>query len=221
MKTKAAVLSEFGKPWTIEEVDVDPPAAGEVLVAWEASGLCHSDEHLRLGDFGGPLPEVAMIGGHEGAGRILEVGPGVRDLKEGDHVVASFLPACGRCRFCATGHSNLCDLGAYLMTGTQPDGTFRRRWNGIEEATLARTLAKTLAASLVMGLVVALVNAGFAAAGLTGRGFVFTVVELAISVGAGALAFAATAFVLRMDELRTILDMLLRRRSPNEAEILA
>lgn len=94
----------------------------------------------------------------------------------------------------------------------------RRRWNGIEEATLAKTLAKTLAASLVMGLVVALVNAGFAAAGLTGRGFVWTVAELAISVGAGALAFAATAFVLKMDELRAILDMVLRRRSLNEAE---
>ncbi|EHI14480.1 NDMA-dependent alcohol dehydrogenase [Mycolicibacterium thermoresistibile] len=129
MKTKAAVLFEFGAPWSIEEVDLDPPAEGEVLVAWEASGLCHSDEHLRLGDFGGPIPEVAMIGGHEGAGRIVEVGPGVRGLKEGDHVVASFIPACGRCRFCATGQSNLCDLGALLMTGTQPDGTFRRRVN--------------------------------------------------------------------------------------------
>ncbi|EKF24629.1 NDMA-dependent alcohol dehydrogenase, Rxyl_3153 family protein [Mycolicibacterium hassiacum DSM 44199] len=130
MKTKAAVLFEFGKPWSIEEVELDPPKAGEVLVAWEASGLCHSDEHLRLGDLGGPLPEVAIIGGHEGAGRVVEVGPGVQNLREGDHVVASFLPACGRCHFCATGQSNLCDLGALLMTGTQTDGTFRRRING-------------------------------------------------------------------------------------------
>lgn len=137
MKTKAAVLFEFGKPWSIEEVDLDPPVDGEVLVAWEASGLCHSDEHLRLGDFGGPVPEVAMIGGHEGAGRVVEVGPGVRDLKEGDHVVASFLPACGRCRFCATGQSNLCDLGALLMAGTQPDGTFRRRLNGKHVGAMA------------------------------------------------------------------------------------
>ena len=71
-----------------------------------------------------------MIGGHEGAGIVQEVGPGVRDLKAGDHVVASFLPACGRCRWCATGHQNLCDLGALILAGIQSDGTYRRHARG-------------------------------------------------------------------------------------------
>ncbi len=124
MKTNAAILWEYGGDWTVEEIDLDPPQDGEVLVSWEATGLCHSDEHIRTGDLPAPLP---LIGGHEGAGIVQEVGPGVQGLKPGDHVVASFLPACGRCRFCSTGHQNLCDLGAMIMAGTQLDGTYRRR----------------------------------------------------------------------------------------------
>ncbi|KUI36701.1 NDMA-dependent alcohol dehydrogenase [Mycobacterium sp. GA-2829] len=127
MKTNAAILWEFGGDWSIEEIDLDPPGDGEVLVSWEATGLCHSDEHVRTGDLPAPLP---LIGGHEGAGIVREVGPGVVGLAPGDHVVASFLPACGRCRFCSTGHQNLCDLGAMIMTGTQLDGSYRRRVRG-------------------------------------------------------------------------------------------
>lgn len=127
MKTNAAILWEFGADWSIEEIDLDPPTDGEVLVAWAATGLCHSDEHVRTGDLPTPLP---MIGGHEGAGIVQEVGPGVPDLAPGDHVVASFLPVCGRCRFCSIGQQNLCDLGAKIMTGTQLDGTYRRRARG-------------------------------------------------------------------------------------------
>ena len=127
MKTNGAVLWEYGSNWTVEELELDPPGDGEVLLSWEATGLCHSDEHVRTGDLPAPLP---ILGGHEGAGVVQEVGAGVRDLKPGDHVVASFLPACGRCRFCATGHQNLCDLGALLMTGLQADGTYRRRIRG-------------------------------------------------------------------------------------------
>ncbi|WP_099022382.1 NDMA-dependent alcohol dehydrogenase [Mycolicibacterium palauense] len=123
MKMNAAVLWEVNGDWNIEEVDLDPPREGEVLVSFEATGLCHSDHHPRTGDFPVPFP---VIGGHEGAGVVQEVGPGVRDLKAGDHVVASFLPACGRCRWCASGHQNLCDLGAMLLAGTQLDGTYRR-----------------------------------------------------------------------------------------------
>lgn len=134
MKTKAAVLWEFGTDWSIEEIDLDPPTDGEILVSWEATGLCHSDEHVRSGELPGPLP---LVGGHEGAGVVQEVGPGVRDLKPGDHVVASFLPACGRCRFCSTGHQNLCDLGAMIMTGTQIDGTYRRRSRGRDVGVMA------------------------------------------------------------------------------------
>jgi len=125
MKMNAAVLWDVNTDWSVEEVELDGPQDGEVLVSWAATGLCHSDEHIRTGDlFGGPLP---IIGGHEGAGIVQEVGPGVRDLKVGDHVVASFLPACGRCRWCSNGQQNLCDLGALIATGTQVDGTYRRR----------------------------------------------------------------------------------------------
>ena len=124
MKMNAAVLWEFNAEWSVEDVDLDGPQDGEVLVSFEAAGLCHSDHHVRTGDLPVPLP---IVGGHEGAGVVQEVGPGVRDVKVGDHVVASFLPACGRCRWCASGHQNLCDQGAMLLAGTQLDGTYRRR----------------------------------------------------------------------------------------------
>lgn len=127
MKTTAAILWEFGSDWSVEEIDLAPPKDGEVMVAWEATGLCHSDEHVRVGDLPGPLP---LIGGHEGGGIVQEVGPGVRDLSVGDHVVSSFLPACGHCRWCSTGQQNLCDMGALIMTGTQVDGTYRRQARG-------------------------------------------------------------------------------------------
>jgi putative peptidoglycan lipid II flippase len=92
----------------------------------------------------------------------------------------------------------------------------RRRWGGIEENTLARTVAKTLAASLVMGLVVVVVNTLWTMLGLTDRGIVWTIAQLAVAVGAGGLAFAGTAWVLKMEELRAILDMV-RRRTLKEA----
>ncbi|MCV7290113.1 NDMA-dependent alcohol dehydrogenase [Mycolicibacterium wolinskyi] len=123
MEMNAPVLWDVNGDWSIEEVELDPPRDGEVLVSFHATGLCHSDHHARTGDLAGPLP---LIGGHEGAGVVEEVGPGVRDLRPGDHVVASFLPACGRCRWCARGRQNLCDLGAFINTGTQLDGTYRR-----------------------------------------------------------------------------------------------
>lgn len=134
MKTTAAILWEYGSDWSVEEVDLDPPQEGEVLVSFEATGLCHSDEHVRVGDLPAPLP---LIGGHEGAGVVQEVGPGVRDLRPGDHVVASFLPACGRCRWCARGKQNLCDQGAMTMTGLQLDGTYRRRARGGDVGVMA------------------------------------------------------------------------------------
>ncbi|WP_029113351.1 NDMA-dependent alcohol dehydrogenase [Mycobacterium sp. URHB0044] len=142
MKMNAAVLWDFNTEWSVEEVELDGPQDGEVLVSFEATGLCHSDHHVRTGDFGElPLP---VIGGHEGAGIVQDVGPGVRDLQVGDHVVASFLPACGRCRWCATGHQNLCDLGALILTGTQVDGTYRRRARGkdVGAASLLGTFAQ-------------------------------------------------------------------------------
>ncbi|WP_103381691.1 NDMA-dependent alcohol dehydrogenase [Pseudonocardia dioxanivorans] len=122
MKTKAAVLRGVGQPFVIEELTLDPPKAGEVLIKYVAAGLCHSDEHLRHGDI---VPRFPIVGGHEGAGIIEEVGPGVTRLKPGDHVICSFLPVCGHCRFCASGMTNLCDTGATILDGVLPDGTYR------------------------------------------------------------------------------------------------
>jgi S-(hydroxymethyl)glutathione dehydrogenase/alcohol dehydrogenase len=127
MKTRAAVLRDAGKDWEITELDLDPPKAGEVLIRFVAAGLCHSDDHLRTGDIPVRYP---IVGGHEGAGIIEEVGAGVTRFSPGDHVVCSFLPVCGHCRFCARGESNLCDLGALLYDNCLPDGTFRFHADG-------------------------------------------------------------------------------------------
>ena len=127
MKTRAAVLRDLGKNWEITELELDPPKAGEVLVRYVASGLCHSDDHLRTGDIPVRYP---IVGGHEGAGIVEETGEGVTRLTPGDHVVCSFLPVCGHCRFCAAGMGNLCDLGALLYDNCLPDGTFRFHGGG-------------------------------------------------------------------------------------------
>ncbi|MFR9805077.1 Zn-dependent alcohol dehydrogenase [Pseudonocardia sp. RS010] len=121
MKSKAAVLHEAGKPFEIEELEVVAPDDYEVLVRYDYSGLCHSDLHMVKGH----LPfRAPMVFGHEGSGEVLEVGTKVRDLKPGDHFVASFFPVCGRCRWCATGNSRLCDLGAHGLDGFLPGGRF-------------------------------------------------------------------------------------------------
>ncbi|HEX4009461.1 MAG TPA: NDMA-dependent alcohol dehydrogenase [Solirubrobacteraceae bacterium] len=128
MKTQAAVLWEYGGDWEIDELTLDDPGESEVLVRLTASGLCHSDEHLRVGDL--PMQALPAIGGHEGAGVVEKVGPGVSTVTEGDHVVLSFVPACGRCRWCAIGRENLCDQGAGLQVGLQTDGTSRHHVRG-------------------------------------------------------------------------------------------
>ena len=123
MKTKGAVLWGVGEPWSVEEIEVGDPVSGEVQVQLAASGLCHSDEHLVTG--ASPIGFPAL-GGHEGAGVVTKVGKGVTDLAEGDHVVLSFIPACGQCPPCSNGHQNLCDLGAHLVGGVSiADGTYR------------------------------------------------------------------------------------------------
>jgi NDMA-dependent alcohol dehydrogenase len=141
MKSKAAVLRGVGKDWEITEVDLDPPRTGEVLVKMAFAGICHSDDHFATGDAvpnkdmedamraaGLPVPEwFPMLGGHEGAGIVEDVGPGVRTLKPGDHVAMSFIPACGNCRWCASGHTYLCDVGADIYSKNMTtDGTPRR-----------------------------------------------------------------------------------------------
>ncbi|MGY1625040.1 NDMA-dependent alcohol dehydrogenase [Geodermatophilus sp. SYSU D00965] len=122
MRTRAAIIREPGKPWEVTELELDEPQAEEVRVRFAVSGMCHSDEHLRTGDSVARLP---MVGGHEGAGVVEAVGSAVRRVAVGDHVVCSFIPACGVCRYCSTGHQNLCDRGAEMATGKLADGGFR------------------------------------------------------------------------------------------------
>ncbi|RFD26007.1 alcohol dehydrogenase [Mycobacterium uberis] len=124
MKTKGALIWEFNQPWSVEEIEIGDPVKDEVKIQMEAAGMCHSDHHLVTG--GIPMAGFPVLGGHEGAGIVAEVGPGVGDLVPGDHVVLSFIPSCGRCPSCQAGLRNLCDLGAGLLSGTSvSDGTFR------------------------------------------------------------------------------------------------
>lgn len=129
MKTTAAVLFEAGKPFELMELDLDGPGPGEVLVKYTAAGLCHSDLHLTDGDL---PPRFPIVGGHEGSGVIEEVGAGVTRVKPGDHVVCSFIPNCGTCRYCCTGRQNLCDMGATILEGCMPDGSFRFHSQGTD-----------------------------------------------------------------------------------------
>lgn len=116
MKIRAAVLHEMGKerpytsskPLTVEEIDLQPPQAGEVLVKIRAAGLCHSDLSVIDGNRPRQMP---MALGHEAAGEVVELGPGVHDLAVGDHIVFSFLPICGHCMPCMTGRPALCENG--------------------------------------------------------------------------------------------------------------
>jgi len=130
MKIKAALLFEQPGKWQVTEVELDPPKEHEVLVKLAASGLCHSDDHIAKGD--SPCAHLPRNGGHEGAGVVVEVGPGVLGLQPGDHIVTSFIPGCGRCRWCASGMQNLCDTGSLMMKGSKLDGTFRKHVDGLD-----------------------------------------------------------------------------------------
>ena len=128
MKARAAVLWDRNKEWSVEEIELDPPKQGEVLVALSGSGLCHSDEHVVTGDLPTAVP---IIGGHEGAGIVEEVGPGVTGLAPGDRVIFSFVPSCGQCRACAAGMGSICELGMYTREGRQiSDHTARHHARG-------------------------------------------------------------------------------------------
>jgi NDMA-dependent alcohol dehydrogenase len=135
MRSRAAILHDVGGPWSVEEFELDPPRAGEVLIEMAAAGLCHSDEHILNGDMSASnevmrsfgLPSMfPMIGGHEGSAVVVEVGDGVTEFAPGDHVVTSFVAVCGRCRWCNSGMEYICDMGAQVMIPGMPtDGTFR------------------------------------------------------------------------------------------------
>jgi S-(hydroxymethyl)glutathione dehydrogenase/alcohol dehydrogenase len=130
MKMKAAVLHELGKPVKVEDVTLDEPQANEVLVKVAATGVCHTDLHFIKGDMPQPLPVVL---GHEGAGVVEKVGPGVTTLKPGDHVVMMVIYSCGKCRYCTEGQPAMCQewLGYHLM-GTLPGGSKRLHKDGQE-----------------------------------------------------------------------------------------
>ena len=124
MKTKGALIWEFNQPWSVEEIEIGDPQRHEVKIQMETAGMCHSDHHLVTGDL--PMAGLPVLGGHEGAGIITEVGEGVEGLAVGDHVVLSFIPSCGKCPSCQSGLRNLCDLGAGLLGGVAvSDNTFR------------------------------------------------------------------------------------------------
>jgi len=122
MKAQGSVLFEVGGKWTVEELELDDPKDYEVLVQVMASGLCHSDDHFQTGDIPVSLP---LVGGHEGAGIVLKVGDKVSRVKVGDHVATLFIPACGTCRYCATGRSYICNNGAGMEHGMAMDDTAR------------------------------------------------------------------------------------------------
>ena len=126
---RAAILYETGAPLRVEDVDVDPPRAGEVAIRMAASGVCHSDLHVVDGIH--PHPRPAILG-HEGAGVVEAVGPGVTGLAAGDHVILSWLPHCGRCRFCVSGRPNVCEQLAWSDAGLMMDGTTRFHRNGAD-----------------------------------------------------------------------------------------
>ena len=124
MKVRAAVAHQAGKPLTVEQVDLEGPKAGEVMVEIKATGICHTDAYTLSGrDPEGLFPAIL---GHEGAGVVVETGPGVTSLKRGDHVIPLYIPECRQCEYCLSGKTNLCvAIRATQGQGVMPDGTSR------------------------------------------------------------------------------------------------
>src|SRR5262245_24292238 len=129
MKTRAAVALEKGKPLTVTEVELDGPKASEVLVEVKATGICHTDEFTLSGaDPEGLFPAVL---GREGAGIVVDVGPGVTSVKRGDHVIPLYTPECRQCPSCLSRKTNLCTaIRATQGQGVMPDGTSRFSLDG-------------------------------------------------------------------------------------------
>ena len=129
MDTKAAIAFKAGEPLSIETVQLDGPGRGEVLVEIKASGVCHTDEFTRSGD--DPEGLFPAILGHEGAGIVVETGPGVVSVKNGDHVIPLYTPECRQCEYCTSGRTNLCQaIRETQGQGLMPDGTSRFSLNG-------------------------------------------------------------------------------------------
>ena len=129
MKTKAAVALQAGAPLTIETIDLDHPKTGEVLVEIKATGVCHTDAFTLSGD--DPEGLFPTILGHEGAGIVREIGPGVTSVKPGDHVIPLYTPECRQCEYCLSKKTNLCQaIRTTQGQGLMPDGTSRFSLNG-------------------------------------------------------------------------------------------
>jgi len=129
IKTRAAVAWKAGQPLVIEQVDLQPPQAGEVLVQLVATGVCHTDAYTLSGaDPEGLFPSIL---GHEGGGVVVEVGSGVTSVRPGDHVIPLYTPECGECKFCRSGKTNLCQaIRVTQGQGVMPDGTSRFSLDG-------------------------------------------------------------------------------------------
>ncbi len=124
METRAAIATKAGDPLTIETVNLDGPREGEVLVEIKATGVCHTDAFTLSGD--DPEGLFPAILGHEGAGVVVDTGPGVTSLEEGDHVIPLYIPECGECKSCRSGKTNLCtSIRETQGQGVMPDGTSR------------------------------------------------------------------------------------------------
>ena len=129
MDTKAAIAFKAGEPLSIETIQLDGPGRGEVLLEIKASGVCHTDEFTRSGD--DPEGLFPAILGHEGAGIVVETGPGVMSVKNGDHVIPLYTPECRQCEYCTSGRTNLCQaIRETQGQGLMPDGTSRFSLNG-------------------------------------------------------------------------------------------
>lgn len=129
MKTRAAVAWAAKQPLSIEEIDVEGPREGEVLLKVIASGVCHTDAFTLSGE--DPEGAFPCVLGHEGGCEVVECGPGVKELKPGDHVIPLYIPECGECEYCQSGKTNLCQaIAGTVWTGYMPDGTRRFSHNG-------------------------------------------------------------------------------------------
>lgn len=210
MKIKAAVLYEMGKPrpygdsrpLQIEEIDLSVPEYGEILVRIYAAGLCHSDLSVIDGNRPRPLP---MALGHEASGEVVECGPGAGDLKPGDHVVFSFVPACGHCNPCMTGRPALCEPGAAANSkGTLLGGGIRLKDKNLHEinhhlgvsAFAEYAIVSTHSVVRIPKELPYTVAALFGCAVLTGVGAVVNTARLMMGqdilvVGLGGVGFAA------------------------------
>lgn len=188
---KAAVCYEFGKPLVIEDLEIDPPQTGEVKVKLVACAICHSDIHYMEGAWGGTLPAVY---GHEAAGIVDEVGPGVTQIKPGDPVVVSLLRACGHCFYCTQGETHLCEGRFALDQGSRlHDKAGRPILQGLRTGAFAEAVVVDQSQVVQVPLTMPLDSASLLACGvITGLGAVTNTAQVragshVVVIGAGGV----------------------------------